>query len=407
MSEQEKCSGCGGGKSNIGLTSLIKGMIYGECSGSDKKSRMDICRACKAVDSRGDRLFREIDGQVFCGVPRPGARNGVPSLDEIKNVIRDETVDGCGCDLEYKTSRAEAECPLKKWGVSASKESKKGKKVLFRIQKASSPDFWINMHAVAGYRAKHPDAYISLGINDTSALGWVSSFSEANEIVDFSESKDPYDLVIDLEDLQAESGSKHLAACSFDDAVSPVTPVINIQNSDLEWASTQPDIDVLVFPLNMSRMEIHQWPTNRWVLLEEELLNKGVKVSSLDISMSGNKTKMLRSMRYLNEQGGHIYSLIRKAKLVLSADVSMTHVAAILGTKAVFLQGPDDFEAEFSFYGDRVIAARSSMNCVGCGFKEIKGYNRSCLYGCEALGRLFSESISSKVISVLEEIDGS
>ena len=94
-----------------GIVGLVKGFIGGAAPAGIAAARMQICRACQAKDSTGKRLFRRRRGKkyaskFYCGKPR---------LEELSKLNRAEEIDGCGCELGFKTSRAEAACPLGKW----------------------------------------------------------------------------------------------------------------------------------------------------------------------------------------------------------------------------------------------------------------------------------------------------
>ena len=88
---------------SVGVLSLVKGLIHGPAPAAVAADRLAACKACGEKSTAGDRLYREIDGKAYCGVPR------------LQDIYRDESKDGCGCDLLFKVSRAETECPRKKW----------------------------------------------------------------------------------------------------------------------------------------------------------------------------------------------------------------------------------------------------------------------------------------------------
>jgi hypothetical protein len=56
-----------------------------------------------AQDSKEERLYRDIDGKHYCGLPR------------LSQIVRNEQIDGCGCELSYKASRVNVSCPLNRW----------------------------------------------------------------------------------------------------------------------------------------------------------------------------------------------------------------------------------------------------------------------------------------------------
>jgi ribosomal protein L40E len=99
----EECRPCG--KKTLGVVSLGKGLVGGAADAATRIFRMTICEKCFAEDSTGARLYRVVDGTVYCGRPR------------LQKLLRDEATDGCGCVLSFKTGRAQAACPLGRWGA--------------------------------------------------------------------------------------------------------------------------------------------------------------------------------------------------------------------------------------------------------------------------------------------------
>jgi len=104
-SESKPC-GCAGKSKTLGLLSLGKALLGGRASPEVAARRLAICRACQATDPTGSRLYRMIAGKAYCGVPR---------LSELGKVYRDEKLWGCGCELGWKSSMVESECPRSRW----------------------------------------------------------------------------------------------------------------------------------------------------------------------------------------------------------------------------------------------------------------------------------------------------
>lgn len=92
-----------------GIVGLVKGFLGGAAPAAIAAARLQICRACRVKDGKGKRrLYRKRKGKEYCGRPR---------LEKLSEIRRDETRDGCGCELTLKTSKAEAACPLGKWAA--------------------------------------------------------------------------------------------------------------------------------------------------------------------------------------------------------------------------------------------------------------------------------------------------
>lgn len=110
------CKGCGGtlapgGQKTVGFASLVKAVTSGPASDIAVAVRDAICNACQDKDSKGERLFRIIDGEAYCGLPR--------DLLSPSTLYRDEALDGCGCALRGKNGKhafKDSACPKKYWG---------------------------------------------------------------------------------------------------------------------------------------------------------------------------------------------------------------------------------------------------------------------------------------------------
>ena len=98
-----RCSSCIKSKRTTGAASYLKAKLSASVPKEVRHARLAICRACTATDPTGVRLFRERKGRMYCGTPR------------LKKILRDETKEGCGCDLEDKADKVGAQCPLYLW----------------------------------------------------------------------------------------------------------------------------------------------------------------------------------------------------------------------------------------------------------------------------------------------------
>jgi hypothetical protein len=90
----------------LGVVSLGKALLGGTAPPGVAQARLAICQACQATDQTGARLYRMLDGKAYCGAPR---------LSDLRNIYRDETNWGCGCELGWKAVLTEARCPLGQW----------------------------------------------------------------------------------------------------------------------------------------------------------------------------------------------------------------------------------------------------------------------------------------------------
>lgn len=96
-----KCASC---DKSFGILGYVSAKLSGKVSEETQAARLDICKGCTAADTRGQKLYREIDGVAYCGLPRS------------EKVYRDDKQDGCGCDLLDKIQYRKSKCPKDFWG---------------------------------------------------------------------------------------------------------------------------------------------------------------------------------------------------------------------------------------------------------------------------------------------------
>jgi len=84
---------------------MAKALMSGEVPPEVAAARLSICKDCQLAEAGSDiRLFREVDGSLYCGEPRVGWK-----------VYRDEAAIGCGCKLEEKVKHKASACPHARW----------------------------------------------------------------------------------------------------------------------------------------------------------------------------------------------------------------------------------------------------------------------------------------------------
>jgi hypothetical protein len=82
----------------------VRSVVDEPTSAAEYDKRRAKCLGCKAVDSKGERLYRDNRDGPTCGEYRLAA-----------NTLRDSRVDGCGCYLVPKWKAASEKCPLGYW----------------------------------------------------------------------------------------------------------------------------------------------------------------------------------------------------------------------------------------------------------------------------------------------------
>jgi hypothetical protein len=86
------------------IVDLLKFVMEPRSNDVDYLKRQEICQKCQAVDSKGERLFRNLNEKYFtCGEFRSD------------NILRDSHKDGCGCILNMKWLGRNQTCVRSYW----------------------------------------------------------------------------------------------------------------------------------------------------------------------------------------------------------------------------------------------------------------------------------------------------
>jgi hypothetical protein len=91
---------------NAATRDLLAAIFGGLADEPARAKRLTACEECEAEDSRGERLYRIVDGVIYCGAPR---------LASLRGILRDQQREGCGCRLLLKTRFRAAHCPRGQW----------------------------------------------------------------------------------------------------------------------------------------------------------------------------------------------------------------------------------------------------------------------------------------------------
>lgn len=89
-----------------GVKSLAEAALSGDSPRDIQEQRFNLCKNCNIKDLKGEKLFREINGVAYCGIPR---------LSELGKIKRDERHWGCGCKLVEKIAYNASQCPFRVW----------------------------------------------------------------------------------------------------------------------------------------------------------------------------------------------------------------------------------------------------------------------------------------------------
>lgn len=314
--------------STCGLIAFAKAMIGGPATQSVRDSRIESCRRCKATEPDGKtRLFRELQGTKYCGMPRPS------------KFIRDEKTQGCGCNLDLKVRFAKSSCPVGNWGVVDSTTKASGTAIFSGVSNETGiciPE----AIAIRSYQQSHPDEKIYYVVSRNVAP-WVGPLHTGIEIIDAEKAAGmAYEKLFDLSATQPRNGmvADLLTALSVPRLGSP----IEIQSGPPTKAF---DIHGAVI-LSLSGAA---WDPFNVLGLERYFLANGHKVLLHD---SSERTGCV-SPNISRIPPDQLYKLIMQSGLVISGALGIAHFAAVLGTPAIAVYPQGDCENLFD-YTDKV-----------------------------------------------------
>jgi hypothetical protein len=409
-------------------------MAFGPAPEPIAKMRLEICGRCQLKDGRGDRLFREEGGQHWCGVPSsllvPAVLKRLPTWQEIKMLRRDQSKDGCGCHLEFKVSRAESECPVGSWlamskedipaGVpfdqqpEAEKELKGAQDytVALSIQDTEFHRFFPYMAGVAGMAKlfREMDLGKDMGLKTKIVLfvpdgfiPWAKMFSNVDAVESMYSQPEwqvhmqwPMGAPLPGKSLQDSATQNTIAKA--------ILPVSNLSKADLDWAQNaqgfEREVSIMLAPLDKTSIS-QRWPLHRWLLLEEQLLERGYSVVVFDPDSEGAQSGMFRSMRYLGTDPGKTAALHNRPTVVVSTNLTCLHLRGMLGQPAIAMVGAASGAEHFEFYQGTVKHLAGSIECSPCWGRPERGYVRACDFGCEALHRISVEAVLAGIDEIL------
>jgi len=400
------CGGCTGKTS--GIVGLLKGLIYGPADQATKDARLAVCRGCNLKDTTGARLCREIDGNLFCGMPR---------LSDLRKIIRDESKDGCGCDLNFKASRREAECPHGKWRViqpTPQTAAPEGDDAALHVMTLAVDlgEIVISACALAGGRAANPARRIVWSVRG-QMIPAARLFPVADEILSIevggARFKETRVFPATPETLPAGAcRHKHYAKML---GVAPMMPPIELPQAARAAARTGPGFErettVLLAPLQPNSR--HTWPLRRWLELEDFLLSQGHGVVVVDPDPNGALTQSFRAARYFGPGPAQLAAMVERASLVIGGDTAVLHLAGALRTQGIAICGPLSGVEQFGFYPAdgadcpttiQSVTPAGFCACAPCRYAAKSRFSRFCQFSCEGL---YAVSLASVIEAVRSE----
>lgn len=431
----QPCGGCRGARAptadearkTMGLISMIAAKTGKQVNENLRKMRMAVCMSCREVErlrdkgSKGERLYRVIDGHKYCGLPR---------MADLTKVYRDESDLGCGCDLDDKVRWERASCPRNHWGPGALMG--KQFKVEYRETRILPGVMDVQLHYASG------DTTDLTGIGDTvsmlpvvhalarrypwaevrvraiawrvawAKLGWPNvkaseSWEDRGEFtVKMTPDMLPY---IDQTCDRLGVGRQHYHA-----RAAGVNPDELRQENGIgpdaegdrwgaeQFAKHRAEGKRVVCIAPFSNSATRTWPMFKWIELAQALEREKHFVYLID-SNDPDRTKYVPLVRYWGWGPNHVAGLTKHTDLVISNDSGMAHLAGVMNRPAIAICGPSPGRVAYGWY-KTVRVVQSDAKCAGCNWAPDK-YRYACNFGCDAIWRVEVDQVLSMVREVL------
>jgi len=407
-----------GGNKTTGIMSMLRAKTGDKVSPHMQQMRLAVCKNCKETKTgTEERLFRQIDDGIYCGEPR--------SLLHPSSIIRSESDDGCGCELNDKTQWWKAACPRDLWGEgpnigsSAAIISRKERaKILegvidIRIRTVGAGEYtgigdYLSaipiVHAVAIAHDKRVRFRVVASKAEWAQLGW-PDISLDHEDTDIGEkvldlnahTSTGLDILLEKEGLTRQDYWFKLAG------VPSFHPKIDIQEDARAWVDEQ-----LVGPRQkgqkivvisaFANVPTRQWPVHHWIELVDALNARGYYVAAID--GEAQRGRFIQAKRYWGWKPANIAALVNAADLFIGCDSGMTHLAGLLERPTIALCAPTSGYTVFGWY-ENMHAIQSDASCTKCLWRRERGFRRSCGVECEALWRISPQQVSEQCEQVL------
>lgn len=415
------------GKTRIGVLQYAKAITGGKVKGRIQKLRYAACVSCEHFvrdeDGRdtSERLFREINGVPYCGVPKA------------HKVVRNEVRDGCGCNLNDKIKYTKSECPRKIWGPGANFP---GARVVMRTDEEEEriPNF-LDIHIMSKDNA--PDVS---GIGDClSFLPIIRAIKAANpnRVVRYIVSKGTHKWArlgfnkFEFEEnaarvpgeLELYSTELTFSGMDLDAQKRGLTnrhrywenrfgitaePMHLTPEPDAKQAIKQDMYDMLtsdkpIVALSpFSSTLFRDWPVRHWLMLQKLLKESGVECFVMD-GADARRTEQFDCMRFWGYAPTATVALLHYAWLHVGNDSAMCHLAGLTRTPTLAICSSTDGAHVFGWY-DSVEAMQAPAPCTACYYREEKGFMYPCAKGCDAMWNLKPETVFARVMQKLETV---
>lgn len=430
--------GCGCSSKNVPIIwrilspfqKFLKAVGGGNVSPETAKHRLEVCRACTAKDSSGQRLYRVIKGKPYCG--KPLVRSLIKKALRLKAPIREEHIDGCGCMLTDKVNFKNATCPLGKWlegdahRIEIIREEPKILQNTYDIFSESEDgtdctgigDALAALPAVHALARKHPDKKIRFVTHPASVawakLGWKYVVGKPKDGLkehgekSFYINKKRY-IFEDVERLNEGINRQESYERAIDANLTPIS--LQTSGDALQWAkeeiaSALAEGKKIAVIAHESNSIVRSWPLRHWITLSRMLQANGYAVFSLERPAGKEEDndirKLLSSKRYPGLDPARTTALLEYANVYIGNDSGMSHLAGLLGIPSVVMCGASDGRTVYGWY-PTINTLNSELPCTACYVTKERGHQHECLLGCDALYRIFPEQVLQSVQHICED----
>jgi ADP-heptose:LPS heptosyltransferase len=257
------------------------------------------------------------------------------------------------------------------------------------------------LYALEGYSLFHPNDNINFYLKQH--IEWAAMADIPNMKCHVLNKNTPIDKAVYLYDetkdpgrrLRHSTSPKELFAKAL--GVKPFIPAImkGMRDETAIFAGDYVVISPFASRINRS------WPLSAWKTLVKKFMDEGLRVIALDGPFESSRCASLGVEFYWGQTPAWVANVCLNAKLVVSNDSGMAHLAGWLGVKSLVIM-TQLFPDQYYDYTLNTFITQSG-SCTGCQFLPEKGYKPICDYHCAQLNAITAESVFEKAWTVLSD----
>lgn len=148
-----------------------------------------------------------------------------------------------------------------------------------------------------------------------------------------------------------------------------------------------------------------KWQIDNFVWLAHDLMLLGYRVVFFGDIPNGYEMKLLKMnvMAFPKIPEDKLVSMIQAADMFIGNDSGLTHVAGLVGTKALAICGMSIGEVVFKDYAS-VTTLQAEKSCSGCLLEAAHGWKGACNLACRALLETPVSHVLKAALTYLEPI---